>query len=356
MKIGSTEGKIHHLEFEWKVSYKGKIIVVNLEDLSELHLQQLLKKGIKAVVNGRTSMTGDFDHRGVERLLEAGVPVFDLQTSQDFPKLHQGRQARITKQSLYMRDGTGQWKRVAALKGYDPERVEKLKERAASLRADAFCRFFKKSSREAEAQLDVFSSLMAKAAATANGRRPLLIIAPTNDDERTLVFAKRYLKKINPFIIAIDGASPTARKTGFDPDVLLGNFTDIKREALTGGAQLVIPKTSDGKDQAAIARLQQSQLPYTTCDWFAGLEETALLYARSISNGTIFMLGGARSVEEAMIQGKADIGVQSLMQLWFGSDIVDLKGVAKVIERPSASRYRLDWLGRHQALMDGFKS
>ncbi|QQK75932.1 hypothetical protein HUG15_10425 [Salicibibacter cibarius] len=48
MKIGATEGKLHHLEFDVKASHIGKI---NLEDLSEYHMQQLLKKGIKVIVN-----------------------------------------------------------------------------------------------------------------------------------------------------------------------------------------------------------------------------------------------------------------------------------------------------------------
>ncbi|AXF54807.1 hypothetical protein [Salicibibacter kimchii] len=355
MRIGSIEGKIHHLEFEWKASYKGKIIVVHLEDLSHLHLQQLWKKGIKAIVNGKTSMTGNFDHHGVERFLEAGIPVFDLQAKQDFYKLHQGRQARITNQSLYMRNGDGKWKRMAALKGYDPERIDMLKARAASLRADAFHRFFKNSLQEAEAQLDQFSKLMEKAAATATGRRPLLIIAPTNGDERALFIAKRYLKKINPFIIVIDRACQMARKMGFYPDVILGHFSYFQREDLTEGAQLVVPLTHDGHDQASIAWLEQLQLTSTTCEGFAGVEETAILYARSVSDGTIFMLSGAKSMEEAMAQGKTDIGGLSLIQLWFGSEIVDVKDVAKLIEAPSSNGDRLDWLGRYQALVDGFK-
>ncbi|WP_281393613.1 hypothetical protein [Salicibibacter cibarius] len=44
------------------------------------------------------------------------------------------------------------------------------------------------------------------------------------------------------------------------------------------------------------------------------------------------------------------------MQLWFGSEIVDVKGVAKLFERPAINGYRLDWPGRYQVLMDGFKN
>ncbi|SDI31204.1 putative cytokinetic ring protein SteA [Natribacillus halophilus] len=357
MRIGSIEGALHHLDMEWRASsYRGKIVVVNLQDLSEIHLRKLLKRGVKAVVNGKTSMTGNFDHRGVERLLEAGIPIFDLQGEKDLSKLHQGRKARISKQRLYMRDGAGHWTFVTPLKGYDPDRLERLKQRAASLRADLFRDFYHRTWREAETLLDKFSTLMTEAAATAIGNQPLLIVAPTSNDEQALLYTKRYFKKIKPFIIALDTSSRMVRNLGFHPDVILGDFTRMHEEDLLVSSLLVVPDTPADKYQASTEHLQKLELPYAVCDGLVGFEETALLYARSVSHGTIFMLGGATSMEEAMTQGRTNVGVQSLMHLWLGSDIVDVKGVSKLLETPANNPQRLEWLGRQQELLDGFKN
>ncbi|MBB6448940.1 putative membrane-anchored protein [Geomicrobium halophilum] len=343
MRIGAITGTLHHLKHEWRASNKGKVIVANQEDLSENYLEQMLRRGVKAVVNGQTSMTGHFDHRGVQRLLEAGIPVFDVKSSNGLMNLHQGRKARITNHTLYMRDAYGVWKPAASLTGYDHERVERLKQRAASLRSNTFKDFYRNSTDEANKQLSTFLKLMTQAGATAIGNRPLLIVAPTSNVERVLLYTKRYFKRIKPFIIAVDTACRKVYRAGLKPDVILGDFTYVDEQDLTSDSLLVIPTTPEEKHHASVTKLQRLQLSYTTCSGFGGLEETAILYARSVSNGTIFMLGSGTNMEEAMGQGRSEIGVQALMHLWFGSEIVDVKGVSKFMD-PSINPHKLDWL------------
>ncbi|QQK75934.1 hypothetical protein HUG15_10435 [Salicibibacter cibarius] len=62
--------------------------------------------------------------------------------------------------------------------------------------------------------------------------------------------------------------------------ILRGKWVSIpikraQREDLAEGARLIVPLSHEGNDQASIVRLHQLQLTYTTCEWFAGFEETA---------------------------------------------------------------------------------
>ncbi|MGO4887044.1 putative cytokinetic ring protein SteA [Anaerobacillus sp. MEB173] len=302
------------------------IAVISHEDIDVVAAETLIEKKVQAVLNLKISMTGEFDHNGVQLLLKSNIPVFDLQVQGD--EIHiDGKQIKITNNLLFVFDKQRYWKKDVTLKEYDINMVEQLKEKATEKFPQQFESFVRNSFSFGEKELTNFIKGFPELVDFKEMKgKDVLIVARGGSYLEDLRAIRPFLKGKNMVLIAVDGGADGLLKFRLKPDFIIGDMDSVSMKALRCGATLVAHCYPNGHSPAS-ARLSAARLPFQRLPFIGTSEDVALLCAYCAGANMIYLIGSHLSMNEFLEKGRKGMGSSLLTRMKAGHQVIDLKGV-----------------------------
>jgi uncharacterized membrane-anchored protein len=305
----------------------GDIAVIDHHDLDRETALRLLNRGVGAVVNAAPMVSGRYANLGPEVLAEAGVPMLDSVGPGGWAAVKDGQPVRLHEGVLYADDHAVAQGRAVTVGDVRAEMDQARSGLAVQLdtlthNASEFLR------REQDLLLD---GRGLPELTTALAGRAALVVASFEHDQ--LVPLRRFVRELDPVIIAVGSAADDLMDFGWAADVVIGAAgepatipsADVLRAATdvvlltTRGAGTTEVETIEG-----IERLQISPLVVETS---ATPEDLALLIADKHDVVPLVGVGLNARLEDFLDRRQAGLASTFATRLKVGSRLVDATAV-----------------------------
>ncbi|WNF37841.1 putative cytokinetic ring protein SteA [Bacillaceae bacterium IKA-2] len=303
---------------------KKSIAVLAHEDIDMTAADMLISCGVKAIINEKTSMTGMFFHQGVETLLKANIPVFDVDSN--LLTTLEGQLLLIDENYLYT-NNDGIWIKITSLKKYTFLDIEQLKQKAITKFSEQFKAFAGNSLSYGEKELDIFVEELQHLPILRQFKdKEVLIVARGANYEKDLRTLKPIIKKRKLVTIAVDGGADGLIRIGIKPDYIVGDMDSVSEKSLRSGAQLLVHSYRDGRSPGE-ARIRSLQLPFSRLRFLGTSEDVAILFADCSGAGKLYTVGTRIGMNEFLEKGRIGMGSSLLTRMKVGHALIDLKGI-----------------------------
>lgn len=309
---------------------KKSIAVVSHQDIDIVAAQQLIQCGVKAVINLRTSMSGFFLHHGVETLLNAKIPVFDVVSH-----LQENLEGKLLsiKENILFHEEKGTWKKLCELSPYCISKVEQLKIEAKSCFSKQFKAFVGNSLYYGEKELDLFVNEVESLSELRQFKgKSVLVVARGGNYAKDLQTIKSIIKSKKLITIAVDGGADGLLKIGVKPDYIIGDMDSVSEKSLKSGANLLVHTYRDGRSPGE-GRMKALQLPYKKITFLGTSEDVATIFAYCSGAQKIYTVGTRVGMNEYLEKGRIGMGSSLLTRMKVGHVLVDLKGIHELFAK-----------------------
>jgi uncharacterized membrane-anchored protein len=302
----------------------GDIAVLDQVDLDRATADALIAADVAAVVNAAPSISGRFPNLGPRILVDAGIPLVDSVGTEVLQAVKDGARVRLHEGVLYageqvLADGVAQ----------TPESVaDALVEAKSGLahQLEAFAaNTIEFMRRERGLLLDGFGVPDVQ---VDLADRQVLVVAAGYDHLADLRALSRYVKEHRPRLIGVGAGADALLAAGHRPDLIVGNPADVSDEALTCGADVVVPAFADGH-APGLHRVQDLGAGAVTFPSSANPEDLALLLAHRHGASMIITVGLSATMTEFLDRGRSGSNASTfLTRLQTGGKVVDARVVA----------------------------
>ncbi|MFD4407052.1 putative cytokinetic ring protein SteA [Nocardia sp. NPDC058499] len=308
----------------------GDIAVLDEMDIDQSLADKLVAAGVSAVVNTSPSISGRYPNVGPEVLVAGGVLLLDTVSSDAFGRIKDGARVRIEDGVVYADRFTRKEPEVLvecleldedAIAERMREARNGLAEHLESFAGDAL-EFIR-----TESSLLMDGIGVPKPDLVLNGRQVVVVgVGPGHAEE--LKKLKPFIKEYSPVLIGVGGGAETLRRSGYRPDLIVGNPDELTAKTLTCGAELIIPADLDGRAEG-LERVKELGLGAITFPGSGSPADLALLLAHHHGAALIVTAGASASLEEFFDRGRRDSNPATfLTRLKVGESIMDASAVA----------------------------
>ncbi|MFI1464842.1 putative cytokinetic ring protein SteA [Nocardia carnea] len=308
----------------------GDIAVLDEMDIDQSLADKLVAAGVTAVVNTSPSISGRYPNVGPEVLVAGGVLLLDTVSSDAFGRIKDGARVRIEDGVVYADRFTRKEPEVLvecleldedAIAERMREARNGLAEHLESFAGDAL-EFIR-----TESSLLMDGIGVPKPDLELNGRQVVVVgMGPGHAEE--LKKLKPFIKEYSPVLIGVGAGAETLRRSGYRPDLIVGNPDELTAETLTCGAELIIPADLDGRAEG-LERVKELGLGAITFPGSGSPADLALLLAHHHGAALIVTAGASASLEEFFDRGRRDSNPATfLTRLKVGESIMDASAVA----------------------------
>jgi uncharacterized membrane-anchored protein len=294
----------------------GSIAVIDLPDFDEWTADQLLARGIAAVVNTSESVTGRSPVAGVSFLLENGVQVLDRVGEELMDELQQGEILSISGDSASLRGGV-QVKgvrmttelaegRLLLAQKYLGQELANLATAVADRTSGEWAYFF-----QSLRNPDVERRIRGKIA---------IVIRPSKEAVSELRSLRRLLHRA--VILASEKGREAAARVGITPQFLVGRSENLTEQDLACGSIIVLV-TDPGVEPEALERCRRLGIEAHVLEWPGPADEAALALAADSGARLVLQVGAAEGIPELVRRGDGAIGAAILTRLRLGDRVMD---------------------------------
>lgn len=305
----------------------GDIAVIDHRDIDRIAAEGLIRSGVRAVVNASASISGRYPNSGPLLLLEAGVVLIDSVGPAVLDAVSEGQRINIEGDEIF-RDGVlvaeGTRLTLQAVQDAMAAATESIGEEIERFASNTL-EYVRK-----EARL-MFAKLTLPPLRTTFRGRHALVVVRGYDYQRDLAALRPYIREFRPALIGVDGGADALREVGLRPDVIIGDFDSVSREALEGGADLV-HHVHPGGHAPGRDQLLEWGVPYEEFVAEGTSEDVAMLLAYEAGAELIVAVGTHGTMVEFLDKGRAGMASTFLTQLRLGPVVVDAKGVSKLYQ------------------------
>ena len=302
----------------------GDIAVLDQADLDRRTAEALVAAEVVGVVNAAPSISGRYPNLGPEVLLSAGVELIDGVGAQTVRRIKDGARIRLNEGVVYSGD-----EEVGRGTRQDADSIaDQLIEAKAGMSAqlEAFSantiEFLRK-----ERTLILDGIGVPELSLSMEGRHAL-VLAPGYGHADDLRRLRRYIREYRPVLIGVESGADTLRKSGYLPDVIVGDPDEIGTDTLKSGAEVVIPAHLDGH-APGLERIQDLGIGAVTFPATGNPEDLALLLADAQRASLIVTVGFQATLGEFLDRGRSGSNPSTfLTRLRLGSKVIDGAAVA----------------------------
>ena len=313
----------------------GEIAVIDHEDLDRVAADGLVAGGAVAVVNAVPSISGRYPNLGPERLVEAHVPLIDDAGYDVMTKIREGDVIRV--------EGGEIWRGselVAKGTVREADEIAAAMETARSAIGVELERFAANTLEYIQNEARVhFEPLELPPLKTVCKGRHALVVVRGHDYKHDLAALRSYIKEFRPILIGVDGGADALLEIGFKPEIIVGDFDSVSREALNTAKDLVHHVHPDGRAPGR-ETLVDWGVKYHEFVAEGTSEDIAMLLAWEAGASLIVAVGTHASMVEFLDKGRKGMASTFLTRLRLGPALVDAKGVSSLYEQRVR---RLDW-------------
>ena len=302
------------------------IAIIDHEDIDRISGETLAAKGVKAVVNAASSISGRYPNLGPGILLKAGIPLYDDAGQVVFDQLEDGDELRIESDgSLYK--GSELLVKTTVMSRARLELLLVIAEEKLDTELELFVQnTVEFLDRESVAL--IYDPYVPKVETAIKGRQ-VLVVVRGYDYLADLNALKPYVREVKPVLIGVDGGADAIIEAGFKPDIIIGDMDSVSDRTLLSGAEVIAHAYEDGECPSA-PRLEALGLPFMQWPLSATSEDLALLLAWEKKADLIVALGTHSNLVEYLDKGRSGMASSFLVRLKAGSKLVDAKGVSKL--------------------------
>ncbi len=303
---------------------RGDVAVLDQVDLDRSTADALVAAEVAAVVNAAPSISGRFPNLGPEILVDAGIPLVDAAGGEVLHAVKDGSRVRVHDGVVYSGD-----RALAEGVAQTPESVaDALVEAKSGLahQLEAFAANTIEFMRRERALL-IDGLGVPEVEVDLDGRQ-VLVVAAGYDHVAELGRLRRFVREYRPRLIGVGAGADALLAAGHRPDLIVGNPAEVSTEALTCGADVVVPAFTDGH-APGLHRVQDLGAGAVTFPSSANPEDLALLLAHHHGASMIITVGLSATMGEFLDRGRSGSNASTfLTRLQTGGRIVDGRIVA----------------------------
>ena len=302
----------------------GEIAVLDQIDLDRATADALVAAGVAAVVNASPSISGRFPNLGPEVLVAAGIALLDGVGPDALHAIKDGSRIRLHEGVVY----AGELRLVEGT----PQDADSV--------ADALVEAKSGMSRQLEAfAANTIEFMRQERAMLLDGAgvpqvdvelagRQVLVVAAGFDHAAELVRLKNYIKEYRPVLVGVGAGADALMAAGHKPALIVGDPAEVSNEALTCGADIVVPAFADGH-APGLHRVQDLGAGAVTFPSTANPEDLALLLASHHDAALVVTVGLSATMAEFLDRGRAGSNASTfLTRLQLGGTLVDSRVIA----------------------------
>ncbi len=305
----------------------GDIAVIQHEDLDRVAAQGLVSAGVSAVLNASQSLSGKYPAQGALVLLKSGIPLIDGIGVSAFNNIREGEAVTVVKDKVFFDDrqvGKGVRPTIVDLE----RRLELAREAVREQLGEFATNTLQYLADEPELITD---DLDLPEISSSLAQRQVLVVVRGIDYREDLSTLKRsgYVSEMRPVLIGVDGGADALLEVGLTPDLILGDFDSVSREALDCGAQLLVHAYPGGVAPGA-TRLERLGFDYSVVEGVGTSEDIAMRIAFEESAELIVLVGSHTSMADFFDKGRRGMASTFLTRMKVSSILVDAKGVGRL--------------------------
>ncbi|WP_100404743.1 putative cytokinetic ring protein SteA [Bacillus solitudinis] len=308
---------------------KQAVALIWHEDIDGMAVEGLLKQRVKAVVNGKSSMSGTYQHENVTKLLNAGVPVYDITTiHRKWEYLH-NNEVMIIGNELYVKI-EGQFSLFASIQLYNDAMVHSLLREAKQAYPKQLTSFVDNTIEYVKKECAYFTEEpeLPESMKMLTGQE-VLIVARSPHYEKDIEAVRSRLRRKNIRIIAIDGAADGLLKNNLVPDFIIGDMDSISTQSLTCGAMILCHQHINGHCPGK-ERLDRLGIEAGTITFVGTSEDVAIHAAFWSGSSHLYLIGCRIGIHEFLEKGRSGMGASLLNRIQAGERLTDLKGIHRL--------------------------
>jgi uncharacterized membrane-anchored protein len=302
----------------------GDIAVLDQVDLDRATADALVAADVAAVVNAAPSISGRFPNLGPEVLVDAGIPLVDAVGADVLHAVKDGSRIRIHEGVVY----DGEQALAEGVAQTADSVADALVEAKSGLthQLEAFAaNTIEFMRRERSLLLD---GLGVPEVEVDLAGRQVVVVAAGFDHAADLARLRRFIREYRPRLIGVGAGADALLSAGHRPDLIVGNPAEVSHEALTCGADVVVPAFPDGH-APGLHRVQDLGAGAVTFPSSANPEDLALLLACHRGASMIITVGLTATMAEFLDRGRTGSNASTfLTRLQAGGLVVDGRMVA----------------------------
>lgn len=306
----------------------GDIAIIDHAELDRIAAENLVDRGVGAVVNARTSVSDRYPNLGPLVLATAHVPILDGVGEDVFARVRESDEVRLEGSKLFLGDEV-----VAEGTILTEEDIRTRMDSAHAKLSETVEDFAENTLEYVRREQDILLNAISipELKTKIRGRHTLVVTRGYHYKE-DLDLLRGYIGEMRPVIIAVDGAADACLARGFRPDIILGDMDSVSTVSIGSGAELIVHAYPNGGApglETVNALALESKLitaPGTS-------EDVAMLLAYEAGAELIVAVGSHNSVIEFLDKGRQGMASTFLVRLRIGPRLVDAKGVSQLYRR-----------------------
>ncbi|UUZ94334.1 hypothetical protein LJK87_07040 [Paenibacillus sp. P25] len=317
----------------------GSIALIAHDDLDSLAAESLLRAKVRAVVNAGRTLTGKLPLRAALLLLQAGVPIFEIE-ERDYSVLAGAREAVIHTRGITTPDG---W---IPCRPFTRERWVEVFLQAQGEERKQLSRFIENTLHYAANEKHWLTEpLHCEGLQTELSGKHVLIVIRGIGYRQDLAALTHYINKKKPVLIGVDGGADALLEYGYRPDIIIGDMDSVSDEALQSGAEPLVHSYMNGL-APGLGRIRSLGLKALTVASGGTSEDLALMLAYDQQCELIVTVGLHSHMMDFMEKGRPGMGSNWLVRMKVGSRLVDARGISQLYPVPSVGKgigFRSGW-------------
>ena len=302
----------------------GDIAVLDQVDLDRATADALVAADVAAVVNAAPSISGRFPNLGPQILVDARIPLVDAVGAEALHIVKDGARVRLHEGVFH----AGEQVLAEGVAQTADSVADALVEAKSGLahQLEAFAANTIEFMRRERAML--LDGVGVPHVQVDLAGRQVLVVAAGYDHVADLGRLGRFVREHRPRLIGVGAGADALLAAGHKPHLIVGNPAEISEEALTCGADVVVPAFADGHSPG-LHRVQDVGAGAVTFPSSANPEDLALLLAHHHGASMIITVGLSASMTEFLDRGRSGSNASTfLTRLQTGGRVVDGRVVA----------------------------
>src|SRR5699024_2163728 len=294
-------------------------------DLDRATAEALVARGVAAVVNASSFISGRYPNLGPKILSDAGVVLVDHVGDSVCANVKHG-------QRVHSDDGVLRVKGDDAASGdeLDSARVTSMMEDARAGMAAQLEAFTANAMEYLRRERDLLLDGAGLPSITTRlAGRHALIVARSSDCAEDLKQLRSYIAEYGPVLIGVGEGADALLEAGLTPDLIVGDMEGGSDETLRCGAEIVVHSETVGRPEGMdrLERLGVDGVPFHTS---GTAQDAALLFADHMEASLIVTVGMDARLVEFLDQSRSPMASNFLTRLQTGAKLVDAKAVAQL--------------------------
>ncbi|RJX23643.1 MAG: hypothetical protein C4554_10220 [Dethiobacter sp.] len=301
----------------------GDIALIAHRNLDELAAQDLVEKGVKAVINAYNTFSGEYPARGTKYLLDKGVYVLDSVGDGIFSRLSEGEVVTITGNSIIscgQNLGKGR-----IIENNFLQKKFYLAEKNLKHQLDLFVQNTMEYARK-EKDL-ILGNLEIPHLKTSLLGKHVLIVVRGKNYKKDLRAIRSYIKEVKPVLIGVDGGGDALCEMGFRPHLIIGDMDSVEDGTLKKAGEIIVHAypdgTAPGMERINLLGLEARLFPAPGTS-----EDLAFLIAYEKKAELIVAVGSHSHMIDFLEKGRKGMASTFLVRLKIGDKLVDARGLA----------------------------